>query len=99
MNGPSLGTFSSPMTVGRQVEVTSPRVVQRIASNIAIGVHLVYGVGQRVSGHCVRAHCGGPPRIPPGNGLVEGRAAVHDLHRTGRVQFAVRSETPAYADA
>ena len=46
MNGPSLGTFSSPMTVGRQVAATRPRVVQRIASNIAIGVHLVSGLGR-----------------------------------------------------
>src|SRR6478735_7879472 len=56
MNGPVVGTFSSPMTVGRQVELTSPRVVERIASNIAIGVHLVQGLQGT-----------GPDGVQPGN--------------------------------
>src|SRR6478735_5483168 len=75
MNGPSLGTFSRPMTVGRHVVVTSPRVVQRIASNIAIGVHLVQGCGPRAFGE-------------PVDRRVKRRGVVHDLDGTGRVQFA-----------
>src|SRR6478736_7561911 len=86
MNGPSLGTFSRPMTVGRHVVVTSPRVVQRIASNIAIGVHLVQGCGPRAFGESVDRR-------------VKRRGGVHDLDGTGRVQFAVGRKPPAYADA
>src|SRR4029453_5790827 len=43
MNGPSVGTFSSPMTVGRHVVEISPRVVQRIASKTAIVLYLAQG--------------------------------------------------------
>src|SRR6266702_2158362 len=43
MKGPSLGTFSSPMTVGRQVLEISPRVVQRMTSKASIVLHLAQG--------------------------------------------------------
>src|SRR6478735_343112 len=86
MKGPSLGTFSRPITVGRQVEEMSPRVVQRIASNIANGVHLIQGFGPRAFGES-------------GDRSVERQGSVHDLDGAGRVQFAVGRKTPAYADA
>src|SRR4029453_15104218 len=43
IKGPSLGTFSSPMTVGRQLPEMRVRVVQRTASKTAIVGYLAQG--------------------------------------------------------
>src|SRR6478672_2421924 len=86
MNGPSLGTFSRPITVGRHVEDMCRRVVQRMTSNISIGVHLLQGCGPRAFGESGDCH-------------VKRRGGVHDLDGPGRLQFAVGRKAPAYADA
>src|SRR3954465_1742448 len=86
MNGPFLGTFSRPMTVGRHVVDISPRVLQRIASNIAIGVHLVPGCGPCSPVERVDRH-------------VQRRGVKHDLGGARLAQFAVERKAPAYADA
>src|SRR6476661_7544156 len=85
MNGPSLGTFSSPMTVGRQVPEISVRVVQRIASNNAIVLHLTQGCG--------------PDGVHAVNRGGEVRGGMHNRDGTRFVELAVGGKSPADADA
>src|SRR6478735_3610461 len=85
MNGPLLGTFSSPMTVGRQLPEMRVRVVQRTPSNSSIVAHLAQGCGTDAFQllHLVAQALG----------------VVHHGHGSGRFQLAVGREAPADADA
>src|SRR5919205_2632135 len=85
MNGPLLGTFSSPMTVGRQLPEMRVRVVQRTPSNSSIVAHLAHGCRPDV---LQLLHLG-----------LEAGGVVHDGNGSRFLQFAVGRKTPADADA
>src|SRR6476661_9914115 len=85
MNGPALGTFSSPMTVGRHVPEMRPRVVQRIPSNSSIVAHL--------------AQCCGPDCFQFLDLADQGRGVVDHGHGSRFLQFAVGRKAPADTDA
>src|SRR4051794_23986477 len=81
MKGPSLGTFSSPMTVGLQVPEIRVRVVQRTPSNSSIVAPLAQGCGTDVLQLLdLGAQAGG---------------VVHHRHSSSGLQFAVGRKTPA----
>src|SRR6185437_17052928 len=85
MKGPSLGTFSSPMTVGRQVLEISPRVVQRMTSKASIVLHLAQG--RRADS------------VKFFDLLQQLRRGVHDGDGACLLKFAVGRKSPTDPDA
>src|SRR5690349_17605134 len=85
MKGPLLGTFSSPMTVGRQLPEMRVRVVQRTPSNSSIVAHLVHGCSADV---LQLLDLGAQPH-----------GVVHDGDGSRCLQLAVWRKSPTDADA